>query len=58
MTDTTEPAPPPAKPAGRGHIASIKGRAIPWGFSDPKKEGRAAKKHGIDYPGTAKKEES
>lgn len=34
---------------------TVKGKAesIPWAFQDPKVEGRAAKLHGIPYPGTA-----
>jgi hypothetical protein len=34
-----------------------KEEVIPWAFTNPKIEGRAAKKHGIDYPATSRKDQ-
>ena len=55
MSDTSTP--PATEPAGHGHTVSIKlpdgrSREVPWGFTDAKKESAAAKKHGIELPGT------
>jgi len=48
---------PPAEAPGHGHTVEIKlpngqTRVVPWGFTTAKKEAEAAKKHGIEIPGT------
>jgi hypothetical protein len=45
-------------PVGRGHTVkrNIGGKEIeiPWGFTDHRKEGRAAKAAEIEYPATSR----
>lgn len=54
MTDTP-PSTPPRQPLLVTVKIDGKDTTIPWAFRDPKVEGRAAKTHGIEYPGTARK---
>lgn len=59
MSEVTTSEPPAASAKGRGFAAAVtlpngQKKEIPWGFSDPRKEGKAAKAAGIEYPGTSR----